>query len=311
MDLLACERGRGLLFLGRWLPGGGRPCLLGRWPCGLQRLDPGTQFRIFLACLLRHQAHRIEFVAAHEVALRQPAIHPALHGGFGFRLRSLSDAHRVRHNLAEVSKQFTSAGIMLLQQQGELNYDDPVANYIDDYPYKGVTIRNLMTMTSGVPDAYMDLALEKEQEIPLLTNEIAVDLIIEAYQEPYAAPNDQYKYSNTNYITLARIIEILSGSSFEDFMKTELFEPLGMENTRVWNLLSEESTFVNKADDFKNDNGNTSKLEPTFIDGVAGDGAVFSSVMDLLIWDQSLYSHAELSKENLEEAFSKALIDGF
>ncbi|MEM7659722.1 MAG: serine hydrolase domain-containing protein, partial [Bacteroidota bacterium] len=107
----------------------------------------------------------------------------------------------------------------------------------------------------------------------------------------------------TNYILLARIIEVIRDTSFEAYMKTELFEPLGMADTRVWNLLSTDSTFANKADDFRNFHGFTAPLKPGFLDGVAGDGAVFCSAYDFLIWDRFWEENELISAETLQQAF--------
>ena len=91
-------------------------------------------------------------------------------------------------------------------------------------------------------------------------------------------------------------------------MQTEIFKPLGMENTRVWNRNSVEKTFKNKADDFENLDGKITEIKPTFYDGVAGDGAVFSSLNDLLKWDQFWYENPLISPENLQEAFQKTTL---
>ncbi|MEM6632012.1 MAG: serine hydrolase domain-containing protein [Bacteroidota bacterium] len=227
--------------------------------------------------------------------------------GYGFtnytKEETLTENSSLR--LASVSKQFTAAGIMRLKEKGMLNYDDLVSTYIENFPYKDVSIRNLLNQTSGIPDIYMELAKRKKKEIDLLTNEIAVELIVTEKRKAESGPNEEFQYSNTNYIILARLIEILSGLSFEEFMRVELFEPLGMENTRVWNLLSEEATFDHKADDFKNFNGRASQLKPSFIDGVAGDGAVFCSAKDMLIWDSFWYENPFIGQASLEEAFKK------
>ena len=213
--------------------------------------------------------------------------------------------------LASVSKQFTAAGILLLKEQGKLTVDDLVADHLTGLPYEKVKIRHLLNQTSGIPDLYMDLAEEHAEEITLLTNEIALRLLIEENAEAVASPNEKYEYSNTNYILLARIIEVVSGRSFEAFMKEELFEPLGMENTRVWNLLSEEESFPGQAEDIRNFDGKFSKLTPSFLDGVAGDGAVFTSAMDMLIWDGFWYENELISQENLQEAFKEpTLLNG-
>jgi len=231
--------------------------------------------------------------------------------GYGFtnheRKIKLNENSSLR--LASVSKQFTAAGIMLLQEKGKLEYDDLVSVYIKDFPYEEVTIRNLLNQTSGIPDIYMELATQNKKEIKLLTNQIAVDLIVKEKRKADSKPNEKFEYSNTNYIILGRLIEIISGLSFEDYMKTELFEPLGMKNTRVWNLKSKTSTFENKADDFETILWKRSKLESSFLDGVAGDGAVFSSANDMLIWDSFWYENSLLSPSNIKEAFKKPILN--
>ena len=211
--------------------------------------------------------------------------------------------------LASVSKQFTAAGIMLLVEKGAIAYDDLVSSYIEGFPYKDVTIRNLLNQVSGIPDMYMDLAKAKKSEIPLLTNEIALDLIIKEKREATSKPNEKYEYSNTNYIILARLVEIISGQSFEDYMQKELFQPLGMQNTRVWNLASKEPSFDNKTSDFRNLLGTSSEIQPSFIDGVAGDGALFSSVKDFIIWDKFWYENKLIGEDHLKEAFTKPVLN--
>lgn len=211
--------------------------------------------------------------------------------------------------LASLSKQFTAAGIMLLKQNGQIKYDDFVAQYITGFPYKKVTIRHLLNQVSGVPDIYMELAESQEDKIPFLTNEKAINLIISENRKTEMPPNEEYQYSNTNYIILARLIEIISRLSFEEYMQKEIFTPLGMVNTRVWNLKSEEKTFKNKADDFDNFQNKAKELKPTFLDGVAGDGAVFSSVKDMFLWDKFWYKNPLIESENLKEAFKKPILN--
>jgi CubicO group peptidase (beta-lactamase class C family) len=213
--------------------------------------------------------------------------------------------------LASVSKQFTAAGILRLTEKGMLNLDDYITVYIPDLPYKKVMVRNLLNQTSGIPDIYLELAENEKENIDLLTNQLAVELIINERRKAAFKPNEKFQYSNTNYVILARIIEVVSELSFETFMKTEIFTPLGMKNTRVWNLLSEDSTFSNKANDFDNQKANAKDIKPTFIDGVAGDGAVFSSANDMLIWDGFWYGNELISEPILKEAFKKPeLLDG-
>jgi CubicO group peptidase (beta-lactamase class C family) len=235
---------------------------------------------------------------------------PLLAKGYGYTNHTKQEK-LTKHSslrLASVSKQFTAAGMMLLKEQGKVTYEDVVSKYIPDFPYEGITIRQLLNQTSGVPDIYIELAEKNKAKIPLLSNQIAVDLLCKEKRKRAAAPNEKYQYSNTDYMLLARIIEVVSAMTFEDFMKKELFEPLGMSNTRVWGLNSKDKTFKNKADDFENFRGKMTALKPSFIDGVAGDGAVFSSALDMLKWDGFWYENALLSQESLSEAFKTPIL---
>ncbi|SEL42002.1 CubicO group peptidase, beta-lactamase class C family [Aquimarina amphilecti] len=236
---------------------------------------------------------------------------PLLAKTYGFTdvSRNIKLTSKSSFRLASVSKQFTASGIMLLKERKQLDYDDLVTTYIPNFPYQKVTIRHLLNQTSGVPDAYMSLAEKNKDSIDILTNQIAIDLLVQNHPKINFEPNEKYQYSNTNYILLARIIEIISNQSFEDFMSERIFTPLGMKNTRVWNLLSKDTTFKHKTDGFEDMAGEVREIKPTFIDGVAGDGAVFSSIEDFVIWDKFWYQNDLISEENLKEAFKKPTLN--
>lgn len=211
--------------------------------------------------------------------------------------------------LASLSKQFTASGIMLLKEKTLINYDDLVLKYIPNFPYQNVTIRHLLNQTSGIPDSYIDLAKKTKKDIGILTNKKAVELILKHNPKPNFSPNDKYEYSNTNYIILARLIELATKQSFEHFMKANIFIPLGMNNTRVWNLISEDKTFQGKTEGFEDFANEVREIKPGFIDGVAGDGGVFSSINDFVIWDQFWYKNKLISVDNLQEAFKKPTLN--
>lgn len=211
--------------------------------------------------------------------------------------------------LASLSKQFTAVAIMRLQTQQLLHYDDFVSQYIPAFPYPNITIKHLLNHTSGIPDNYMALAQQYQDTIPLLTNDIAVDLICNAHAPVENEPNETFNYSNTNYIILARIVEIVAKQSFESYLRTAILDPLDMQGTRVWNLASTDKIFSNKADDLQNLLGNLSTLEPSFIDGVAGDGAVFSSLHDLAKWHQFWDSNELISEALMQTAQEPAQLN--
>jgi CubicO group peptidase (beta-lactamase class C family) len=232
---------------------------------------------------------------------------PVLMKGYGFTSPEKNkkiDEHS-SFQLASVSKQFTAAAIMLLKHQQKLDFDDPVAKFIDNFPYQDVNIRHLLNQTSGIPDVYMELADKYQKEIKILTNQKVIDLLIQEKPKINSKPNENYSYSNTNYVILALLIEKISQKSHEAFMRSEIFEPLGMKNSRVWNLISMDNTFDNKTADMRRYRKGFKKLEPTFLDGVSGDGAVFTSIADMIIWDKFWYHNELMSPDVIKEAFLK------
>lgn len=236
---------------------------------------------------------------------------PALMKGYGFTSHEKNkkiDEHS-SFQLASVSKQFTAAGIMLLKHQQKLDFDDPVAKFIDNFPYQDVTIRHLLNQTSGIPDVYMELADKYQKEIKILTNQKVIDLLIQEKPKINSKPNENYSYSNTNYVILAHLIEKISQKSHEAFMRSEIFEPLGMKNSRVWNLISADKTFDTKTDDMRRNGKGFEKLEPTFLDGVSGDGAVYTSIADMVIWDMFWYHNKLINADIINEAFLKPTLN--
>jgi CubicO group peptidase (beta-lactamase class C family) len=206
--------------------------------------------------------------------------------------------------LASVSKQFTGVGIMILKEQGKLNFDDSITKFLPSLPYKNVTVRNLLNHTSGIPDAYMSFPKKYKKEIgDALTITKMVELLAKESLPLVKEPNEVHSYNNTGYVLLAAIIESVSGKSFEEFMQIELFDKLDMKNTRVWNLMSTDSTFPNKTGSFENLLGETEELKPGVLDGIAGDGGVFCSIDDFVKWNQFWYDNNLLSESTMQEAF--------
>lgn len=219
-----------------------------------------------------------------------------------------SAVHRLDNHtafqLASVSKQFTAAGVLRLAEMNLLDLDDLVAEHLKDFPFENVTVRHLLNQTSGIPDEYMHLAEEHRGTVgEVLTISKVVELV-GRHSKADRAPGDAMEYSNTNYVLLAGVIEAVSGKSFEKFMSEELFQPLGMSDTRVWTLLSEQRS-PNQAFDFDQIDDERTPVEPTWLDGVAGDGAVFCSLNDFVIWDRFWYGNSRVSNTLLEQAFDR------
>lgn len=216
--------------------------------------------------------------------------------------------------LASVSKQFTAMMVMKCKEKGMLNFDDSVSQYLD-IPYSGITIRNLLTHTSGLPDyqAIMDEHWDKTK--------VAGNADILAYLRKYhppmlTAPGEKYEYSNTGYVLLASIVEKASGRDFIELTREWIFKPLGMKNTDI-RTLEEKAAVPNFAaghlkdslGNYINANKFHSSDYTVWLGNRKGPGRVSSNAHDLLIWDQALYSEKLVSEATLDEAFKPQILN--
>lgn len=212
--------------------------------------------------------------------------------------------------LASVSKQFTAMGIVMLQKEGKLAYDDNISKYIPELEFYGdVTVRNLLNHTGGLPD-YMNLFEKHWDKSKIATNTDIIQLLVKHKPKVSFSPGEKFEYSNTGYALLASIIEKASGTSFTDHLAKTIFKPLGMENTFVYRSIYETRDIDNIAFGYIADETGKKKRPIDFgneisfyyLDGIVGDGMVNSTLGDLLIWDRALYT------DKLVNADDKALI---
>ena len=206
--------------------------------------------------------------------------------------------------LASVSKMFTAMAVMILRQDGLLEYDVDIRNYIPEWPYEGVTVRQLLNHRSGL-SRYQSLAHEKwtDKTIPL-TNEKMVDLFVEFQPSPYFQPDRGFHYCNTNYALLASIVERVSGQHFEDFMEARVFKPIGMNHSQIYNMRGDTvvSAYIEiGVPGYDHRGWRAIKVRNDYLNGVMGDKNMFSTVEDLykfnLALDYGLLVHDSLLKE--------------
>lgn len=204
-------------------------------------------------------------------------------------------------NLASVTKQFIGMCIMILKERGQLQIDDDVRKYIPELPYEGISIRNLLTHTSGIPE-YFDLFQLYKNLLDTLTNEQMIALFSVHKPSLDFATGTKWNYCNTNYVLLVSIIERISKTRIDVFVKKNIIMPLGLNDTYVYQLLM-PSVPSNHVYGFE-ETGEKRKLNDlTPFDGVVGDGNLYSSVEDLYKWEQSLSTEKLVSKETLAQAF--------
>lgn len=214
--------------------------------------------------------------------------------------------------LASVSKQFTAMGIVQLEKEGKLSYNDPLTKYFPELSfYKPITIDNLLHHTSGLPD-YMSLFDKNWDKKKFATNKDIVEMLAKYKPELLFVPGDKYEYSNTGYALLGLIIEKVSKQSYGDYLNKKIFKPLGMANTRVYRSRYKPEKISNYALGYVVDSlGNKKLLDDLgkeyytyYLDGIVGDGMVNSTTGDLLKWDRALYGDKLVNQKDKDLIFS-------
>ena len=227
--------------------------------------------------------------------------------------------------LGSISKQFTAMAIMILHNKQRLEYDDPVQKYLPTFPYSDVTIRNLLTHSSGIAD-YMDLAFKEyfsfftkigfylnqsmvnifykgepskyKDHYTVLTSEDVLRMISKYHSKRIFLSNERYLYSNSGYVILSLIVEAVTGKTFELFLDEEIFNPLDMENSSFWNLFTSENKISNRVQGTNGDRLN----DFSWMDGVSGDGSIFMSIEDFIKWDRALESYSLIPQSEFNKA---------
>lgn len=211
--------------------------------------------------------------------------------------------------LASVSKMFTAIATMILYNDGKLDYDEDIRTYIPEFPYEDVTCRWLMTQRTGLP-RYMSLALDKwpNKKIPL-DNDDMMELFVEYPPDKYFKPNSGFHYCNTNYAVLANVVEAVSGLRFEEFLEKRLFEPLGMNDSFVYNMRGDSAVplYIKEGvPGFYQRGWRWREMENNYLNGVMGDKNLFSSVEDMYKFDRALDNFTLLPDSIIKEAFKPA-----
>jgi CubicO group peptidase (beta-lactamase class C family) len=243
---------------------------------------------------------------------------PVYHKAFGYKnflTQEPLDTTSV-FELASVSKQFTSMIIMMLKKEGKLDYDEPIEKYISGLPYRGITIRHLLSHTSGLPDyqAIMDQHWDKHK---IAGNNDNITYLIKYHPERLFPPGERFEYSNTGYMLLASIAEKASGRDFIELCREWIFRRIGMEMTDIrtkeqkrglsqtaWgHIYVEEKQKYVPADSFPAFN------YAIWLGNRKGPGRVSATSSDLLKWDRALYSETLVEKQFLNDAFSPATLN--
>lgn len=287
----------------------------------LQTAAPAQKSRVALMdefVAAKHKYHN--FNGNVLVAEKGRVIYEKSVGYSDFKTRRLLSA-RSAFNLASISKMFTAAAVLLCRERGLLGIDDPLSKYFPEIPYKGITIRQMLTHTSGLPEQNELLYKYWDSDRPV-TNRDMIGLLVK--QEPPAAfkPGEGFKYCNTNYSLLASIVEKVSGQKFQTFVGENIFRPAGMKQTQILDLAGGYKTVPYQTSNyiFDEEKGQYSLPEeiPQWkkavpLTGLVGAGNVYSTAPDLLKWFESLKAGKILSREvvaEMERPQVEASVDG-
>lgn len=203
--------------------------------------------------------------------------------------------------IGSITKTYTATAIMMLKEKGLLSYDDKLSKYFPEFPAaaSSITLRNLLTHTSGIPDIRGNKF--RVFNLPLILNKIIYDTLKYNFTLLFE-PGTRYSYSNSNYYFLGRIIEKLSGMTYREFVVTRIFNKAGMKNSYV----DEESmdAIPNRVNGYSY---YWDKTDYDLQDKGVGYGNIYSTACDQYLFDQALYSDKLVTQETLKEAFDFSL----
>ncbi len=209
--------------------------------------------------------------------------------------------------LGSITKQYTAAAILLLEERGQLSVGDPITKYLPDYPTHGheITIEHLLTHTSGIYN-YTDVAGYMDQPV---RRDVTTDELIDTFRslDMEFAPGERWDYSNSGYVLLGAIIEQVSGQSYAEFMEENVFEPLGLEATHYGG----SQIVPGRVRGYQIDGEGFANAPYISMSHAHAAGALLATVDDLAAWDAALAGGELISEASYRRMTSPyVLADG-
>jgi len=212
----------------------------------------------------------------------------------------VQNSPQTRFDIGSVSKTFTAALVLWLQDNGRLRVDDPICKYLDNCPdpWRPITVRHLLTHTSGILnytelpdyfenralDSFLPSAMKRIREMPL-----------------QFSPGDRFSYSNTGYKLLHEIVQRASGQRYEDFLQSKILNPLGMRNTGFIESPNIRHVIIKNLATGYTDGVGPLELAPWVHPN--GGGGMYSTAEDMCLWGQALLAGKPLSAQSLADIF--------
>jgi D-alanyl-D-alanine carboxypeptidase len=207
-------------------------------------------------------------------------------------------------DIASLSKQFTAMAVMILVERGKLHYTDTLSRFFPEFHFDAqrITIKQLLNHTSGILDYSLVWGESKQLKGNVPRDSANVVRFVARQEQLRFPPGQRWEYSNSNYVILAQIVSRVSGESFPQFVQNNIFQPLGMNDSFVYekNQRTREGLatgYVSQGAGFKPADRNRENY-------VYGDGQVNSTGQDMAKWDQSLYTERLVKASTLREAFA-------
>jgi CubicO group peptidase (beta-lactamase class C family) len=206
---------------------------------------------------------------------------------------------KTRFRLGSITKQFTAAAILLLQEGGKLSVQDPICKYISECPkiWEPITIHQLLTHTSGIP-SYTSVKSPEEFRQLSIKRVTATGFVDSFKSKPLEfTPGEKMTYNNSGYFMLGYIIEKVSGKSYEAFLQENIFTPLKLADT---GYDTHERILKNRAAGYSL--RNNERINSDYLDMTVpyAAGSLYSSVEDLFAWNEALFSDKLLSAKSRE-----------
>jgi len=207
--------------------------------------------------------------------------------------------------LASATKQFTAMSILQLVEKGELSLDTSLTDIFDEFPDYGktITIEHLLQHTSGIADygpmGSMDVVRQfKDKDV--------LDFAMSLQSADFPV-GEKHEYSNTAYVVLTQVLEKITGKTFRDYLKENIFEPAGMENTLAYEHGINEIS--NRAYGYSIEEEAILETDQNIWSALLGDGGIYSNLEDLYKWDQVLYTDKLLGQNYMNMAFTNHKIN--
>jgi CubicO group peptidase (beta-lactamase class C family) len=219
--------------------------------------------------------------------------------------KDIPNSTDTRFRIGSITKQFTSAAILRLQEQGKINVNDPLSKYMSDFPRGDeVKIHHLLTHTSGIHSYTDDIDFTSEEVTePINSSELIEE--IKGFEFEFD-PGEKYYYNNSAYFLLSHLIEQLSGKTYGRFLEEEFFKPLGMKNT---------GPYINQTPPDNSSLGYSAmgnSYNPAIdwdMSWAGGAGILYSTTGDLIKWNEGLFGGRVLSDESLSMMLTPGMLN--